>query len=137
MYYRKMRTVTLLWETEKLLNSSDQLVTVVHFEQPETNEPAHFLNQEQVDDAWDAMLELKERCGEKGVICTTQSVQTAIGKNNMSKMGFRDRVWTKHDRGFVERAVDDRRGQEGIRSGPMKLEDLLRDLERDAEEDEN
>ena len=117
-----------------MLNSSNQLVTVVHFEQPETNEPAHFLNQEQVNDAWDAMIELKERCGEFGVICTTQSVQTAIGKNNMGKMGFRDRVWTKHEKGFVDRPTDKRRRQEGVKDGMTELEELLRELE---DEDEN
>lgn len=120
-----------------MLDSSNLLVTVVHFEQPETNEPAHFLNQDQVDDAWDAILELKDRCGDTGVICTTQSVQTAVGKTNMARMGFRDRVWTRYDKGFVDRATDNRRGQEGNKSGVVNLEDLLRDLERDAEEDEN
>ena len=55
----------------------------------------------------------------------------------MARMGFRDRVWTRYDKGFVDRATDNRRGQEGNKSGVVNLEDLLRDLERDAEEDEN
>ena len=126
MNYLRKETVMILWTREELPfgpTASAPVVTIVHFESPETREPISFVRQDSFmhDEIWDGINEIKEIVGEEGSIIVGKHVEDALGHEALSKMGVRDRVWLKYDKGFMERATFDRACQEGTLGGDFEL----------------
>jgi hypothetical protein len=126
MNYLRKETVMILWTREEVpfgTTTSMPLAMVVHFEDPKTREPISFIRKDSFthDEVWDGINEIKELVGERGSIVVGKHIEDALGVDALNRMGVRDRVWSKRDTGFMERATFDRACQEGTIGGDFEL----------------
>ena len=137
MRYKKGENLMVLWEKERYQDEVP-VITVVHFEHPETREPIHIITPELRDEAWDLMNYIKDYAGDNGIVCVTCSVEMAIGSKTMHHIGFRNRVWSKYSRGAADKCVYHRHHMEHGKKhrDEMMLGEIL-DFEFDPDHDQD